>query len=357
MQINELIQIRDNFLNEMQLAAKGSKTSLPFIKNTLSSQPLVKEGQQFQVLIIGGTIFQQVLLKLTNGEIEIVERNKGMLPSFHDRETFLQFVEEHLYADVEIVAVNFAYAMAPISINGKLDGELVWGSKEHIFTGLIGKNIGEEIEQYVKEKLQRTLHVSVANDTICLLLAGLRTNTWDSYAAGIVGTGLNFALFLDQHTAVNLESAEFDKFPLSEAAQALDKTSAVPGSALLEKEIAGAYLYQKYNIEIKNKEIATAEINKSEDLDIIVQDENHPGYAIALEIMEQSAALIAMQISAIMEYHQKSLTFSMAGSLFWKGYQYRENVGKYVHQLSPTYVANFIKNEDAELYGTAKLVA
>lgn len=356
MQITELIEIRDNFLSEMQLASKGGKTSLPFIKHQLSETPLVQEGDTFQVLIIGGTVFQKALFKVTGGVAEFSDRGQGTIPAFQNKETLMQFIEEQLYPETHIVAVNFAYALNPVFRDGRLDGELVWGSKEHLFTGLIGQNVGLEIEKHFKDTKNRDLKVTVANDTICLLLSGLRQYSWDTFACGIVGTGMNFAMFMDQKTAVNLESAEFDKFTMADSVKEIDAASVTPGSALLEKECAGAYLYMKYNIEAKEKGIETEELKTTEELDRLIQNESHPGSALAAEILDRSAAMVAVQISGIMEFHQKSLTFSMAGSLFWKGNNYRELVGKYAHQLSSSYVAEFIKTENAELYGAAKLV-
>lgn len=86
------------------------------------------------------------------------------------------------------------------------------GQKNMCFEGLIGEVVGLAIEKKVLEVRQQQIHVGMANDTICLLLSGLTHTWWDHVAAGIVGTGLNFALFLDQHTLVNLESANFSKF-------------------------------------------------------------------------------------------------------------------------------------------------
>jgi hexokinase len=356
MQITELTQIRDNFLSEMQLATKGGKTSLPFIKHQLSETSMAKEGDTFQVLIIGGTVFQKALFKVTDGTAEFTDRGQGNIPAFQNKETFMQFVEEQLYPETHIVAVNFAYALNPIFREGRLDGELVWGSKEHLFNGLIGLNIGQEIEKHFKNKFSRDLQVAVANDTICLLLSGLREYNWDTIASGIVGTGMNFAMFMDHKTAINLESAEFDKFETAESVKVIDANSATPGSALLEKEAAGAYIYMKYNIEAKEKGIETEELKATEELDRVIQNEAHPGNALATAILDRAAALVAIQISSIMEYHQKSMIFSMTGSLFWKGYNFRELVDKYVHQLSPSYVAEFVRTENAELYGAAKLV-
>jgi hexokinase len=357
MQIQELTEVRDNFLREMQQSSKGQKTSLPFIKHILSGKPVVTEGNQFQVIIIGGSIFRSAIFKKSESGLEIVEQSRGNLPIFNSKETFLSFVEQQLQPSISVLSINFAYPLLPVSHKNILDGELVWGSKEHTFEGLIGEKVGSTIAEYVKRKMGRDITVSIANDTICLLLSGLGENTWNQTSCGIVGTGLNFAFFIDQHTAVNLETAGFDKFTVSESTQELDKMSVSPGSALLEKECSGAYLYQKYNIMIASQNIDTEPLNATDELDIIAADENHPGNGVAKELVERSAQLTAMQISGIMEYHQQNINFVMAGSLFWKAVDYKENVERYIKQLSPNFTATFTKNENAELYGAARLVS
>lgn len=357
MQFQELQEIRDAFLDELQHASRGQKTSLPFIKHPLSQHPVAQVGDLFQVLMIGGTVYQNALFRKTMQGLEVEERTQGKLPALVSKEAFLQFIAAQLNPTVKVVAINFAYAMMPIMNSGVLDGKLEWGSKEHTFEGLIGATIGHTISDFVKATQQRDITVSVANDTICLLLSGLKENAWKESACGIVGTGVNFAFFLDEHTAVNIESAEFDRFELSESAKEMDAKSASPGSALLEKEISGAYLYQKYNIEIEKAGIETEKIQSSEQLNQISLDQSHPGHAIAAAILERSAQFTAIQISALMEYHQTNITFCMSGSLFWEADAYKEKVEQNVKQLSPTFTATYEKNEDAELFGAAKLVS
>src|SRR3989344_4179935 len=190
------------------------KTALPFIKHTLAPNPLVKPGEEFQSLTIGGSICQSDRMRI-DGNVHSLNHKVLEQPAFNTEEEFLSYFESLLDPNVRVVALNFAYPLNPVARNGLLDGILVSGSKENTFTGLVGKPVGETIEQYVKQKLDHVIRVSVANDTICLLLSGLTKYRGDELAAGIVGTGLNFAIFLDEHTAVNLEAANFNQFEQS----------------------------------------------------------------------------------------------------------------------------------------------
>lgn len=47
----------------------------------------------------------------------------------------------------------------------------------------------------------------------------------------------------------------------------------------------------------------------------------------------------------------------MQGSLFWRGYMYKENVEKLVEQMCPEYKATYVNVFHSDLYGAAKLVA
>src|SRR3989338_1539100 len=218
------------------------KTALPFIKHTLAPTPIVKPGEEFQTLTIGGSICQSDRMRIdpTSPSLELGIRGAGRKihsldrkvqeqPAFNTEEEFLSYFESLLDPNVRVVALNFAYPLNPVARNGLLDGILVSGSKENTFTGLVGKPVGETIEQYVKQKLDHVIRVSVANDTICLLLSGLTKYRGDELAAGIVGTGLNFAIFLDEHTAVNLEAANFNQFDPSPVGKIIEKKSTAPG--------------------------------------------------------------------------------------------------------------------------------
>lgn len=395
----------------MLSASLTQKTALPFIRHTLSSTPIVKPGEEFQSLTIGGSICQSDRMRIdptssstklgirgARGKIHSLDHKIQEQPAFHTGEEFLAYVESLLDPNVRVVALNFAYPLTPVSRDGLLDGVLVSGSKENTFRELTGKPVGQTIEQYIKRKLGRDIRVSVANDTICLLLSGLTKYKWDKLAAGIVGTGLNFAIFLDEHTAVNLESANFNKFEQTSEGKLIDKESVSPGTALFEKETSGAYLYKHFNI-IAERNGLKKRIASSKELSKLAESahrhavrrladqhlnqwnykilkpsfvppsrdfgraskpgmtigDNERSSLIALMLLQRSAQMVACQIAGIVEFQKRDLTFVMQGSLFWKGYTYKEMVGETVKRLT-NYNARFVEIENADLFGAAKLI-
>ncbi|HSX40584.1 MAG TPA: hypothetical protein VLF68_03130 [Candidatus Saccharimonadales bacterium] len=357
MELKTLQTITANFLKELEDANAGKKTSLPFIIHELPSVSLVKDGETFQVLVIGGSIFLNALLKKENGRLKILKRESKSKPPYHTKDDFLRVMEEEIDTSIDNVAINFAFPLLPVFEKGRLDGKLLRGTKEHTFVGLVGEKIGESVEKYILQKKQKSVTVSIANDTICLLLSGLTQVTTSDIAAGIVGTGDNFAIFLDKHRVVNLESASFDKVPQSEEGELLDKTSQFPGTQLFEKETSGAYLYQLYNIHVEKEGLGLPVISSTLELDSILRDKNAKGRLLAKAIFARSAELIACQIAAITKFKQTDMTFVMEGSVFWRATGYRSFVKKKLLEIAPEYAVTFVKIEDSPIFGAAKLVA
>ena len=353
MDSHTLAQISKSFARELQNGKMGQKTSLPFIRHTLAQISIVENDEVFQVMVIGGSYYQKALMQKTDGLIKMLSHSEGTQPPFLKEHSLMEFLEKHIDPQVKTVAINFAYPLKPINRKGRLDGVLANGSKENTFEGLVGHALGERVEKYFQENLNRILNVSCANDTICLLLSGLMHHTWDHLCAGVVGTGLNFALFLDEHTVVNLES---NKFEQSEAGKIIDDASVAPGSAFMEKEVSGAYLYHHFNIEAKKRSIALEKISSTKTIDEYAKNEDQKIATLAQDILHHSASLVAVQVAGILEFCQRDLTFIMQGSLFWKGYKYKETVEKTVRDLSPNFQASFIQIEHSDLYGAAKLV-
>lgn len=307
-------------------------------------------------MVIGGTVGKTATLRKAGGNLEILGKEEHQL-SFKTEEDFLEYAESTLADNVNVFVLNFAYPIQPVFENGKLDGILLAVTKEGGFHGLVGKQIGKEIEDYVRRKRNKNIKVAVANDTVCLLTSGLSEFKEEEFAAGIVGTGFNIAFFLGKNRLVNLESANFDKFSQTKEGRTVDQESAKPGQSLFEKEIAGAYLYRHFNILIKEKGIDYPEIFSTEELDI-VSHKNIPQVSeIARNLFVKSAQLVACQIAGITQFLDRGMVFNMEGSLFWKGNNYKETVKQTVGQLVPDHKVEFIEIEDAAILGAAKLIA
>ena len=357
MQLSQLQTIADNFYKELKDAQAGKKTSLPFIRHQLSLTPKVKKGEVFQVLRIGGSIYQNARVKRINGKIAIERSVQQPLPVFKTEDMFLSFIDRVLDTSVDHLALNFAYPMTPLARDGYLDGTLVSGSKEHAFDGLVGHAVGDSIERYIKDKQKRTIHAALANDTVCLLLSGLTQFPRNNLVAGVIGTGLNFAIFLDERTLVNLESANFNKFPQSPEGKLIDQGSNHPGTALFEKEISGGYLYKNFNIRLAKEGLNYPNVSSTKEMDNVAFNDIPKVSLLAREVSEHSSSLVSCQIAGITQFYNRDCTVIIEGSLFWKGYRYKENVGVVCRQLVPDHQVSFVFIEESGILGAAKLIS
>ncbi|MFH0943109.1 MAG: hypothetical protein V1810_02935 [Candidatus Beckwithbacteria bacterium] len=349
---NDYQTISANFTQELEWSKKGKQTSLPFIVHRLSPTPLVAEGEFFQVLKIGGSILQNALVYKIGRKVIVESLEEEHLPIFSTGKSFLALVKSHLRKKVKVLAINFAYPLKPILGNNRLDGVLIMGSKEHAFAGLVGKQVGAEIEKFIKLKFNKQIVATLANDTICLALSGLVKAQPLGLAGGVIGTGMNFAFFLDEHSLVNLESANFNKFKQSPAGLQVDSQSIKPGEALFEKEVSGAYLFQHYNLRL-GKEFS--KIESTHQLDKVARGEINGDKMLAGELFKYSAQLISCQIAGITNYKKRDMVFVMEGSLFWVGYNYRKTVEETVKSLTK-YKVKFIEIKDCGIVGAAQLV-
>jgi len=357
---SQLRKIRDDFFSELVEASQGKKSSIAFIKNLLPTKPIITQDQIFQTMVIGGRIFEKALFAKNKNKTILLESKKANLPFFQDKQMFFAFVAKHLNQTVNYLVVNFAYGLKQvIREDGLIDGiKLASGGKGQKFSGLTGQLVGKEIERYILAKNNRTIKVCLANDSICLLLSGLDKNDHIKTAAGIVGAGTNFSFFLDQKTAVNLESGNFNKFPQTKTTKKIDQNSTNPGRHLFEKEVSGAYLHQHYNLLTNNSKNENKEAESTEKLSFLA----NCGDVLAQKIFERSASLIACQIAGIyqfknLKFQVSNLKFIMEGSVFWKSWHYTQLVNSYLKKLGvEKNKTEFVKVPNSSLIGAAKLI-
>jgi hexokinase len=319
----------------------------------------VAPGEVFQALVIGGSVYKSALMtKDEQGNISVIKTDEEEQPTFDTDKTFLSFIAEKVDPTVSHVGLNFAYALTPIFEKGRLDGLMVGGNmKGNAFAGLENKPISTTVEEHLLAVRGQKVTVAAANDTICLLLSGLTQYPWDKVAAGIVGTGMNFALFTDKNTSVNLESAHFNKFTLSQEAAIIDKHSMNPGFAWAEKEVAGAYLHLLFNEGMKLRGIVQEPLTTTEQIDEIAEHGSGEAKKLATQLLDRATGLVSAQIVGITQFLDRDTAFVMEGSLFWKGYRFRERVEQKVRKMLPHRNISYIHIPDSGIFGAAKLIS
>ena len=221
------------------------------------------------------------------------------------------------------------------------DGDAIlkeW-SKEIIVPGVVGQKVGRMLLDHVIHcsKGVKCSKVTVINDTIASLLAGLTMYDVDAYIGLIVGTGTNMATFIDSRyipklsseldwqglLPVNLESGGFHPPHLTSWDKIVDDESENIGNQRFEKAVSGAYLGRVFKAVFPESDFppeSGAEgivrlLNESEKKD----DERT---LVAPQIYHRSAKLVACSLAGLIKLLNgirpiKTITIVAEGSLFW----------------------------------------
>jgi len=356
---NELKQISHNFFIELQNANNGKIHCVPFLIHHLPQKEILPENCIFQVMVFGGTVFKSAIINKKGSKIKIITQYESEIPTFSNEDIFLSFIDSHLDPSIHFLAVNFAFPLSPVVINNLLDGYLIRGTKEHAFVNLVGKPVAQTVSEYIFKKHNRKIITTIANDTICLLLANIKTATWNSTVAGIIGTGTNYSFTLDDNKIINLESANFKDFPQTETGKIIDSKSSDTGKHLIEKEISGAYLYKHFNEILSRSKIPFTPLQKTSQLSEIAFSRGK-WQKIAQEILERSSSFAACQIAGIVQFKNtlgiKKLTFVMEGNLFWSGWHYKKMLENYLKLLGVLDSVQFSPVKHSSIRGAIRLL-
>lgn len=340
-----------NFTKELEDASSGEKTSLSFSKNPLPTQPLVEKGEQFQIIVLGGTNFQTARARQTSRGIEITAQHSGRSPLFQSFDALVDFFIQHLDPLVKTVALNFAFPLAPTLRDNRLDAQLIQATKGYSFAGIEERLLGSELEKAVWGENHQQIKISLANDLTCLALAEVKITNRLNLAALIVGTGYNCGFFLDEETFINTEAGNFDHFPQTDTGRRVDQASYDPGAYLFQKELSGAYLYQHFNL------LTGQKIEASTQLTEIAKGQGDAA-KLAADLFQRSASLVACQLAGIYHFLKRDqLTFIAEGGVFWQVPHYQEWVSDYLSQLQlPAGSVVFEEVKNSSLIGAAHLV-
>lgn len=351
-------KVKTAFHKELTLASAGKPSSISFIKHTLPDKPLITSGI-FQGIVVGGTNYVDSTRRiLKNGSLKTLTLKYGTLPVFKDRQMLVEFFTRHLDKRADVVGLNFGFPLKPVlGPFGEIDGEIDHGTKEHTFLG-VTSSIGAIVREIYQTHYKKTIPVSVANDSVCLTLSGDGTER----ASFIVGTGINISLKLldsKKTTIVNLEAGNFNKFPVSQTLKNIDRSSTVPGGQLFEKVISGKYLVIYFNEKAKELGLKLPQLTTSKELsDLAAKKSKTPPTLLARAILERSAFLVAAAASAIYTFlDSPKMSIITEGSVFWKGWNYQENVYNQLADLGvPKGDVTFKHIQDSSIKGAIGLV-
>lgn len=240
----------ENYERDFLLA---SQEMIPTWKNPPKQLP---KDTSVIVIDAGGTNFRAGLVHFDKkGKFSLLEEYRYPMPgsqSFCTKKEFFDTIADYLKPlknKASRLGFCFSYAMETLP-NG--DGKLLYFAKEIQAPEVEGCCIGKELTEVLLERGWSPFEkVVLLNDTVAALLAGVSlAKNYDSYVGFILGTGMNaayieyaeYAKLQNKSQIVVCESGHFNKIYQSYFDLIVDSNSENPGSYVLEKMCAGAYL-------------------------------------------------------------------------------------------------------------------
>ncbi|MCG6892079.1 MAG: hypothetical protein LJE65_00595 [Desulfobacteraceae bacterium] len=223
----------------------------------------VPSAGRVMVLDLGGSRLRAAVVRLRGatpvverGPLETAmpwERNRQM-----DRKRYLEVQADLLEGLEEAGPISLGYCFSyPAEPLPDRDAKLLSWTKEIRIPETEGKRVGRMLVDFLHRRGKiRCSRVTVINDTVASLLAGVTRPPADACIGLIVGTGTNLAALVpgrrirklaDPSLAntllpLNLESGNFDPPHRTREDRVVDETSGTPGKQRFEKAVSGAYL-------------------------------------------------------------------------------------------------------------------
>jgi len=325
--IPQLKIISQNFANELIKAEKQQTSSLAYWEYPDFRIP-IKNREFLQIVNIGGENFWSYLFQKTNQDLITLKQKHLVLPKFKNKQQFLTFCQKQLFPQTKKLILNLAYPLRPFIRKNRIDGYLWNINKERSFTDFLNAAVGKELENFIQAKAKRKIEVNCLNDTIYLLL----THSPPYKISLVVGTGVNMA-YINRHSkAVNLEVGNFNKFSPTTTGKVIDKNSLYPGRQLLEKEVAGGYLFKHFNLIAQAQNLGIKVVSTKQLSNLCL--ENSPVAKLAKKIVERSASLVAAILAGTAQYlNTNSLSIVVEGSVMTHVYNYQNFLIRYSQAL------------------------
>ena len=256
------------------------------------------------------------------------------------------------------------------------DATLIRWTKEVFVPDTEGRPVGQLLRQALLAREIGCSSVTVINDTVAALLAGLTDGCTDETLGLIVGTGTNLAIRIRPEeipkfpsglawtgpVPLNLESGNFTPACLCEFDDSLNAQSDDPGHQRFEKAVSGAYL---------GRLLAAASPQPDFDPEagssgvVELAGSNLAGARVARAILERSANLVAASLAgAVLRSGaaRRRVRIVAEGGLFWGAPGYADNVRRALSRLLQILELSEVSCEivqvpNANLLGTALAAA
>ena len=379
---NQLLDISEELIARVR---QGLERDNQQIKSLLTYVPMKKHvaGDRAIVIDLGGTNVRSALMSMGNAPNYILKGTlEDRLPLTRgvpiDRETYLR-VQSKLIADLDAedgLPLGYCFSFpAKATVEG--DAVLLKWTKGIFVPDTIGEPAGKLLFDDVTKQGVRCSHVSVINDTVASLFAGLTKESVDAYIGLIVGTGTNMASFIDSANIqkispelnwqgdipVNFESGNFHPPHLNEFDDIVDVESENPGEQRFEKAVSGAYLGRILKAAHPDSDFDPSSGSRGVVALAYDHDDNNELTRTARAILKRSAQLVAASLSGLIRLLSETRSVETVrivaeGSLIWKAPRFSEETESTLYRMLrsldlPHIKVELMRIENANLIGSA----
>jgi hexokinase len=340
--ITQLLDIANNLKNKIGTGLKQDGTEIKALPTFIHPKKEKISGDAV-VFDLGGTNFRAATVSVNQGAVikEIVEKDITEMRTIGFSQTDLYRSQLQTISKLTIskgLPVGYCFSYPARSLfNG--DAELIKWVKGISIDNMEGNAVGKPLIDYLNQAGNFEFKkITIVNDTVTSLFAGLMNPGYDAYVGLIVGTGTNMATFFPSEnipklkglgnwtgeTPVNLETGNFFPPHLTVFDEEVDRNSDNPGIQRFEKAVSGMYLGRVFKAAVPN-----TNFNKNFDAadltHMIKHPENFEKYHVELahSIYERSAKLVAASLAGLVKsLHEmnpliRRIQILAEGSLFW----------------------------------------
>lgn len=249
------------FAEQMRAGLRGEESGLPMLPTYVDAGAPLPRGKSAVAIDAGGTNLRVALVRFgEDGRAEVVGQKTVPMPGSRKETTarafFAALADYAAPLAGESEALGFGFSF-PCEILPNRDGRILRFCKEVRVSGGENAEMGASLNEALLAAGQRPKRITVVNDTLAGMLAGIAAGTGRpcaNFIGLICGTGLNMCycertsnivklgLAEPPSMAVNTECGMYAGFARSACDEALDAKTGSPGDHQFEKMAGGAYL-------------------------------------------------------------------------------------------------------------------
>ena len=339
-----MLEIATDFSQKLVIGLSEENTEVKCLPTYIYPSPDRISGTAY-VMDLGGSNLRASVVSIHDNDIRFLAPVKSVeipwqrnIPFPREKLLAMQadLIRSLDFPDSCPMGYCFSYPTTSIA-NG--DATLIRWTKGIHVPSMVGQRIGEMLVAYIRQHHAKVKipFVSVLNDTVASLFAGLAGDRKDAYIGLIVGTGTNMAAFFpsgqipklgkeiapQKDVPINLECGNFNPLFLTKWDQMVDADSENPKEQRFEKAVSGMYLGRIFKVVFPDSDFdASSGAQGLVEILSAGYDLTPDQKMVAHAIYERSAHLVAAQLAGLVKVlcaasSTKTIKIVAEGGLFW----------------------------------------